>query len=125
MTPAPRVASFIVCDRITEGAGRKLSPHGPFNALFLDSFPAVVRDTWLYCALTDGRGEGRVSLRLVDAAELDPAPVIATAVPVTFRGPLDVAEVALSFEALRFPRRVPTPGRCWRAASCSTSAASA
>ena len=103
MTPAPRVASFLLCDRITEDAGHKLSLHGLFNALSLDSFPAVVRDTWLYCALSGGRGEVRVSLRLVDAADLDPAPVIATAAPVTFRGPLDVAEVALSFEALRFP----------------------
>jgi hypothetical protein len=99
----PTVTSFILCDNIQADAKKKLYLLGLFNAFDAGDFPATFRDTWMYCALTNGRGEIALTVRLMDAASLDAVPVLTTQVPVKFRGPLDTAEVALSFASLTFP----------------------
>lgn len=98
------VTSFILCDNVQSDAKNKLYLLGLFNSFDADTSPATVRETWMRCVLTNGRGEIALTIRLTDAHELDAVPVIQTQVPVKFRSPLDTPEVVLSFEALRFPQ---------------------
>ena len=102
-SPPPTVLAFILCDNVQHDARDKLYLLGLFSTFDAPAFPATLRDSWMYGALTDGRGEVALALRLTDAADLDAAPVFRTEVPVRFRGPLDVAEVVLQFAALTFP----------------------
>ena len=64
----------------------------------------MLRNSWLYLSLTGGRGEVTVTLRLVDAAEFNDAPVVTAEVPVRFANPLAVPEPLLQFEAITFPK---------------------
>lgn len=102
----PSVVAFLLCDSIQRDMLEKLSLCGLFNRINVAAFPVTVHNSCLYCALTGGRAEVSVTLRLVDAAEIDGEPVITTSVPVRFKSPLDVVEVVLQFAALTFP----TPG---------------
>lgn len=102
----PSVVAFLLCDTIQRDMLEKLSLCGLFNRINVAAFPATVRNSCLYCALTGGRAEVSVTLRLVDASEIDGEPVITTSVPVRFKSPLDVVEVVLRFAELTFR----TPG---------------
>lgn len=89
----------------TATRSRNSTPLGVFNGFHSDTFPATLRDSWMYAAFTGGRGEVKVTFRLTDAGELDARPVFeARDVPVTFAGPLDVSEALLQFTAVPFPK---------------------
>jgi hypothetical protein len=101
----PSVISCVLCEGVSEDARGMLTLERVFNAVNAPGFPATLRGFWLYATLTEGRGERAIGVRLTDAADLGAPPVFATTgLSVRFRGPLDVGEVLLNFQAVTFPR---------------------
>jgi hypothetical protein len=81
------VLAFVLCDAVRRDARDKPYLLGLFSTFDAEAFPAALRDSWVYRALTGGRGEVALIPRLTDAADLDAAPVFRTAVVVRFRDP--------------------------------------
>ena len=76
--------------------------HGTFHALVAPSFPWAYPAMVIYVALTDGHGNTRLSLRLVDVDESRP-PIFEAETVVNFPDPLTVLEVVFPLSNATFP----------------------
>jgi len=105
MTPQqpPIVLAMVPADRIlVDVATGKNTVEGTFQSLSATVFPFVCQRFAVYVVLTDGYGETRVRLVLVDVDE-EREPVFEMETMVEFSDPLAVAEVAFTREVVAFP----------------------
>ncbi len=101
--PVPDVLSLCICDQIiTDRVTSKQSLIGIFSTIHSYQFPMVHPQLCVYVALTDGRGETPLTIRVVDSEDARPPLVQGTGI-VEFRNPRAIANLALQFHGLRFP----------------------
>ncbi len=104
MTP-PTVIAFLMAESIHISGDRRAYVLGTFNGYTSGKYPVAMGRTFVYLALTDGRGAPELTVRLVEAADESLPPIYHhTLPPAKFASPLDVKEVALEIPALAIPR---------------------
>ena len=102
--PAPDVLSMIVCDLIiTDRMTGKQSLIGMFSRIHARGFPASHPQLCVYVALTEGYGETQFTIRIVDANDERP-PIVEGKGKVRFQNPRAIANLALQFHGLTFPK---------------------
>jgi len=103
-TPAPDVLAMIVCDQIiTDRLTGKQSIIGMFSKIHARGFPAAHPQLCVFVALTEGRGESELRIRIVDANDARP-PIVEGRGKVRFHDPRAIANLALQFHGLTFPQ---------------------
>ena len=101
--PNPVVKAFLVCDMIVHDAqSGKKSLIGVFHELRADRFPAVHHALWIYANLTDGRGEYRFEIRLVDVAR-NTVLGKGKPPPINIGGPLQTTELSAQLRNVQLP----------------------
>jgi len=104
LLPAPVVLSIVICDiviRDTETGKPTLV--GIFNRISAQTFPAIHPVLHVFVSLTDGRGEGRAMLELIEEATQET--VNRLEVPVRFPpDPTEVADLNFRVANISFPR---------------------
>ena len=99
----PYALALIMCDQIYKDmATGKKSLLGMYSAITAASFPAVHPTAAIFIALTDGRGEEPIKIRLMDVNE-EREPVFEIKAVVNFANPLAVIELSLQTPAFEFP----------------------
>jgi hypothetical protein len=102
--PPPLVLAVLTADAVhRDPATGKLSILGVVNEVRAASYPATLPFLAVYLAVTDGHGEVRLRVRVVDAADGD-TEVAGGTLAAAFDGPLVVAEIVLDMPGLTFPR---------------------
>ncbi len=102
--PAPDVLSMIVCDQIiTDRMTGKQSLIGMFCRIHARGFPASHPQLCVYVTLTEGYGDTGLRIRIVDANDERP-PIAEGKGRVRFRDPRAIANLALQFQGLTFPK---------------------
>ena len=100
----PTVLSMILCDNVHRDATTgKFFYLGTFSAFGAAEFPATVPLFYVCVALTDGTGSQEVSLRVVDARQLDPEPLHGVHRTATFPDRFVVLDTAFPFQNVTFP----------------------
>ena len=103
----PTVLSMILCDNVhRDAATGKFFYLGTFSAFGSSEFPATVPLFYVCVALTDGTGNQRLDLRVVDARELAPEPLHEAHAPIEFTDRFVVLDCGFPFQNVTFP----TPG---------------
>jgi Family of unknown function (DUF6941) len=99
----PEVLALLIADHVhrDEESG-KLFLLGTRNSVGAREFPWTQARLAVYAALTDGRGETRLELRLVDVEE-SREPVLAHEVGVNFEDPTEDLEVVFLLNDIVFP----------------------
>ncbi len=102
--PAPDVLAMIVCDQIiTDRMTGKQSLIGMFSRIHARGFPASHPQLCVYVTLTEGYGETEFTIRIVDANDERP-PIVEGRGKVRFQNPRAIANLALQFHGLTFPK---------------------
>ena len=105
--PHPAVIALLIADSVLfDAVVRKHFIVGTYNTINSTRFPATHDPMAFYLALTNGRGEARLTLQIVDVDNAR-APVFRGEIPVRFADPTAVVEVAF-----RLPHQTvfPEPG---------------
>lgn len=99
--PTPTVLSINICDSIIrDEATKKVSLIGLFNTIRANSFPSVHPSMHVYVALTNGHGKYKMAVRFVRSK--DDKPLAWVGGPLEFNNPLQVAELNLCWQNLKF-----------------------
>jgi len=102
--PAPDVIALLVCDQIiTDRLTGKQSLIGMFSKIHTRGFPAAHPQLCVFVALTEGYGETEFVIRIVDADDARP-PIVEGRGKVRFHNPRAIANLALQFHGLTFPK---------------------
>jgi len=100
---APDVLAMLFADDIhRETASGKFSILGTYDTVAAPSFPWTLPALIMYLALTDGRGQTPMTIRLVDVDELRP-PIFESQATIDFSDPLSVVEMAFFETNVLFP----------------------
>lgn len=100
MSPPPTVLSLVVADGVHRDAHGRAYILGVFHTYYASKFPVTIPQLAVYLALTDGRGDARLTLRLVEASDEDATPASRTDLDVTFPGPLEVVTLSVDLPPL-------------------------
>jgi|SRR6516164_1825001 hypothetical protein len=99
----PDVLAIVLADAVHRDlATGKNFIQGTFHGLSAASFPWTLPCMVVYLVLTEGYGETRIQLRLVDALESRP-PIVEAETMVSFADPLTVMEVVFPWFQVGFP----------------------
>ena len=99
--PKPTVLSINICDTVVrDEETKKVSLYGLFSVIQAVSFPAVHKVMHVYVALTNGHGKYEIGIQFVNLK--DSKALIEMKGDVTFVSPLQVAELNLKWEGIRF-----------------------
>lgn len=102
--PAPDVIALLVCDQIiTDRLTGKQSLIGMFSKIHARGFPAAHPQLCVFVALTEGYGETEFVIRVADADDARP-PIVEGRGKVRFQSPRAIANLALQFHGLTFPK---------------------
>ena len=102
--PNPDVLSLIVCDQIiTDRLTGKQSLIGMFSVIHSTRFPVVHPQLSVFASLSGGHGKVELTIRIVDGNEERP-PLVDGRGQVNFKNPLAIANLALQFRGLAFPK---------------------
>lgn len=102
--PVPDVLSLVVCDQIiTDRLTGKQSLIGMFAKVHALRFPASHPQLSVYVALTEGYGQIDLVIRIVDTNDERP-PIVEGKGKVHFKNPRAIANLALQFHGLTFPK---------------------
>lgn len=102
--PVPDVLALLVCDQIiTDRITGKQSLIGMFSRIHARGFPAQHPQLCVYVAVTEGYGDVELTIRIVDADDARP-PIVEGRGKVRFANPRAIANLALQFHGLTFPR---------------------
>jgi len=102
--PLPDVLAVLVCDQIiTDRLTGKQSLIGMFSRIHARGFPAAHPQLCVFVALTEGYGDVELTIRIVDADDARP-PIVEGRGRVRFNNPRTIANLALQFHGLTFPR---------------------
>jgi len=102
--PPPEVLAMVVCDQIiTDRMTGKQSLIGMFSKVHAPGFPVSHPQLSVFVALTDGNGEVELRIRLVDSND-DRPPIVEGKGKVRFADPRAIANLALAFHGLTFPK---------------------
>jgi hypothetical protein len=100
----PHVLAMIICDQvIIDARTGKQSIIGSFSVVNTPSFPLRYPSLMVYIALTEGRGDIPLQLRLIDSNE-EQAPVVDRTLSIKFQDPRQVCELHSAFYNLMFPQ---------------------
>ena len=100
----PEVLALIVCDQIiTDRITGKQSLIGIFSKVHAPRFPASHPQLSVYVTMTGGHGHTDLLIRVVDSNEERP-PIVEGKGKVDFKDPRAVANLALQFHGLTFPK---------------------
>ena len=102
--PAPEVLAMVLCDQvITDRMTGKQSLIGMFSRVHARQFPAAHPQLCVFVMLTGGHGKTELQIRIVHANE-DRPPIVEGRGGVDFKDPRAIANLALQFHGLMFPR---------------------
>src|SRR5262245_13229011 len=102
MVPRPVALGMTLCDYvIVEERTKKVSLIGSFTGLAVAAFPALVAPFSVFAALTDGRGDGTVEVRVTRLETNEQ--VAAARGSVHFPDPLAEASCRFRFHQCSFP----------------------
>lgn len=105
--PVPDVIALLVCDQIiTDRLTGKQSLIGMFSKIHARGFPAAHPQLCVFVALTEGYGETEFTIRIADADDARP-PIVEGRGKVRFQDPRAIANLALQFHGLTFPKPGP------------------
>jgi Family of unknown function (DUF6941) len=100
----PDVLSLVVCDQIiTDRMTGKQSLIGMFSTIHATRFPATQPQLCVYVSMTDGREKTPVTIRIIDSEE-EREPIVSGQGVVHFKNPRAIANLALQFHGLSFPK---------------------
>jgi hypothetical protein len=101
--PPPLVLAMVLADTVLlDVATGKNTIQGTHQALRAAAFPFTQPSIVVYVALTEGRGDTTVQLRLVDVDELH-APLFELQTVVHFADPFQVREIVFTHPRVVFP----------------------
>ena len=103
MVQPPLVLSMVLADHIhSDPDTGKFSVLGTYYTILGREYPCHRERLWIYLALTDGRGEVNLQLRVIDVDELR-EPVYEGEASVSFSDPLQISKLALVCHDVTFP----------------------
>lgn len=102
--PPPFPLAMVICDNIHRDPGSgKLFILGCFSIIGTETVPATHPLMGLYIELTNGRGNVKFKVQLVDAEEVWP-PIWTSEAEINFDGPRAVAQLAFMAHNVSFER---------------------
>lgn len=95
------MVAMIICDQIiTEQGSNKKSLIGCFNNIYAHNFPCVHPTFFVFIALTNGRGEFKTKLKMIN--ETTNTTVFEVGGGVVFQDPMKTVEIAFKLVNLTF-----------------------